>query len=255
MKVLLLGDAFKEQIKAALPIHLKPERFLRIALTALTRTPKLQECTQESFFKCLLDLSAMGLEPDGRRAHLIPYGKECTLIVDYKGIVELVLRSGEIAKVRADVVRENDEFIYDKGEVKIHKIDFRKDRGPIYAIYAEATNKDGVQQAECMSVSDVEAIRSRSKAANAGPWKTDWNEMAKKTTFRRLSKWLPLSAELREKIESDDSVVGAEINVTPSREFAEALKGRPVVSGPDPEDDLSFGEDGKWPEVGQEVQS
>ncbi len=55
-----------------------------------------------------------------------------------------------------------------------------------------------------MSIEDVEKIRSRSRSGNSGPWVTDFDEMAKKTVFRRHSKWLPLSPELRDKIEKDD---------------------------------------------------
>jgi recombinational DNA repair protein RecT len=49
-----------------------------------------------------------------------------------------------------------------------------------------------------MSRAEVEGIRARSKAGAKGPWVTDWSEMAKKTIFRRLSKWLPLSAEIQD---------------------------------------------------------
>jgi hypothetical protein len=38
---------------------------------------------------------------------------------------------------------------------------------------------------------------------------SDWAEMAKKTAFRRLSKWLPLSAEVRDVIDRDDDVIDA----------------------------------------------
>lgn len=204
IKGLLTGEAFKQQLAHALPKHLPPDRFIRIALTALTRTPNLTECTQESLFKCLLDLSAMGLEPDGRRAHLIPYGNACTLIIDYKGIVELVMRSGQVSNIHADVVCEGDAFVYDMGEIKKHEIDFRKPRGNVYAVYAVCTFKDGTKAACVMSRDEIESVRKRSRAGNSGPWQTDWNEMAKKTAFRRLSKWLPLSPEIREIVERED---------------------------------------------------
>lgn len=222
LKALLTGDTMREQFAAALPKHLTPERFCRVALTALTRTPKLAECTQESFFRCLLDLSAFGLEPDGRRAHLIPYGNQCTLILDWKGIAELALRSGLIAKLHADIVCENDEFAYDLGEIKTHKIDFKQPRGAMYAVYALAVTKDGQTFVAVMHKEEVEAIRKRSRAGNSGPWQTDYNEMSKKTAFRRLAKWLPLSAEFRDALDKDDDLV------LPEREAPKAARAEPL---------------------------
>jgi recombination protein RecT len=204
LKALINSEAMRNQFALALPKHLTAERFTRIAITALTRTPKLQECTPESFMRCLLDLSALGIEPDGRRAHLIPYGKECTLILDYKGIAELVMRSGVVSSIHADKVCDNDEFEYDCGEVKLHKINFRKPRGNAYAYYVIITFKDGSKKAEAMPRDEVDGIRKRSKAGNSGPWVTDFDEMGKKTVFRRASKWLPLSPEIRDAFEKDD---------------------------------------------------
>ena len=207
---LLTGDSFKSQIALALPKHLKPERFIRIAITAMTRTPKLKECDQGSFFLALLNLSQLGLEPDGRRAHLIPFNNkkkgivECQLIIDYKGLVELAMRSGLLSYIHADVVCENDLFEFDKGEIKSHKIDFKQPRGEAYAAYAIARFKDGSEKCEVMHLDEVDKIRSRSLAGSSGPWETDYREMAKKTVFRRLSKWLTLSPEFRDALEVDD---------------------------------------------------
>lgn len=206
LKDLLQGEQFKNAVALCMPKHLTPERFVRVALTALMRTPQLQKCSQESLFKCLLDLSALGLEPDGRRAHLIPFGSECTLIIDYKGLVELMMRSGLVANIHADVVCENDEFEYDRGEVTKHRIDFRKDRGPVYAVYCRVTMKDGSTKCEALSRREVEAVRGRSRAKDNGPWVTDWNEMAKKTACRRVSKWVPLSVEFREAVDTEDEL-------------------------------------------------
>jgi recombination protein RecT len=176
----------------------------------MTRTPKLEKCDPYSFFSSLLTLAQFGLEPDGRRAHLIPFENrkrgvvECQLIIDYKGLVELILRSGVVSYVHADVICENDQFDYDRGELKTHKIDFRQPRGPVYAAYSMCRFKDGGEKVEVMTRDEIESIRNRSKAGQNGPWVTDWNEMAKKTVFRRLSKWLPLSPEYRDALDVDD---------------------------------------------------
>jgi hypothetical protein len=55
-----------------------------------------------------------------------------------------------------------------------------------------------------MTSDDVEEIRARSKAANEGPWVTDWGEMAKKTVLRRLLKTEPLSPELQKTIGEEE---------------------------------------------------
>jgi len=210
IRQMIEGDAFKDQIAKALPKHLTPDRFIRIAVTAMMRTPKLADCDQASLFNALLNLSQLGIEPDGRRAHLIPFTNrrrncvECQLIIDYKGLVELIMRSGKVANIHADIICKNDSFEYDKGMVVSHKINFEQPRGDVYAVYSICRFKDGTEKSEVMTKDEVEAIRRRSKAGQSGPWCTDWNEMAKKTVFRRLSKWLPLSPEYRDALEVDD---------------------------------------------------
>jgi recombination protein RecT len=213
LKQTLTSEAMREQFAKALPSHLSPERFIRIALTALTRTPKLADCTQASLMRCLLDLSALGLEPDGRLAHLIPYGKDCTLIIDYKGLVDLARRSG--VTIRAEVVCEHDQFDWVNGVVT-HRVDWRKPRGEVQAVYAEGSMKDGEIQTATMTRDEVDAIRKRSKSGGNGPWVTDWAEMAKKTAVRRLAKMLPLSPEFRDALDKDDDKL-AERDVTPAK--------------------------------------
>ncbi len=226
---ILQSDRAKQEIANALPKHLSAERFTRVALTALTRTPKLKECTQPSFFKCLMDLSSMGLEPDGRRAHLIPFNNrrqgvvECQLIIDFKGLAELVRRNGDVSKIHADVIYSNDEFEYDLGEVNTHKPKFT-DRGEPIGAYALVQFKDGAKQCELMSVEEIEAIRNQSNGKNSDPWVKHWNEMAKKTVFRRLTKWLTLSPEIMDSItKADDHEFKGMRDVTPSAEEVDRL--------------------------------
>lgn len=232
VKGLLESDSFKDAVSKALPKHLTPDRFCRIAINAAMQTPKLMECTQESLFGCLMKLSQYGLEPDGRRAHLIPYENrragtvECQLIIDYKGLAELIYRSGLVSVLHADVVCENDVFDYDMGEIKSHKPNYRQPRGPAYAVYAMCRMKDGSSKAEVMSMDEVDSIRKRSRAGNSGPWQTDYNEMARKTVFRRLSKWLPLSPEIRDAVYGDDDTIDSTaetISVSPASSKSDAI--------------------------------
>jgi recombination protein RecT len=229
LKEFISSPEAKKQFKLALPRHLTPDRFVRIALTAINRTPKLLQCTKESLASCLMDLSQLGLEPDGRKAHLIPYGDKCTLIVDYKGLVDLARRSREIADIHADIVCENDKFTYSfgtNGEL-VHKPAF-KNKGKPIAAYSFVKLKDGSCSYEVMNSDDIEAIRKRSKAKDNGPWKTDWPEMAKKTVFRRHSKWLPVSSERFDLAINKDFDAPIDITVSPDEPA-----GKPEVSMPE----------------------
>lgn len=203
-----------QQVALALPGHMKADRMIRVMLTTLTSTPKLLACSQESLLSCLMRCSQYGLEPDGRHAHLIPFKETCTLIFDYKGLVRLVRNTGEVQHIHCDVVRENDEFdfCYGSGARLVHRPCFGKDRGAVKMAYAFVRGKDGEESFEIMSIGEVDAIMENSQGYQAfkrgdtksNPWDTNPDEMAKKTAFRRLSKWLPLSFELQEAINSDD---------------------------------------------------
>lgn len=231
-KDLVEGEQFKAQLVAALPKHLTPDRFIRVLLTATMKNPLLLQCTQESMFKGILDAAATGVEIDGRRAHLIPYknnNKNCyeaQLIIDYKGIAELIMRSGLVSTIHAEIVCENDVFEENRGQVVKHTIERKKERGAMYAAYALIVMRDGGEKCEVMSKSDIDAIRKRSRAGSSGPWVTDYNEMAKKTVFRRASKWVPLSPEIRSVVEADDAI---DIDATvPERPSLTSLLGSAV---------------------------
>lgn len=214
LKSLINSDTIKKQFALALPEHMKADRFVRIATTAMTRTPKLMQCTPASMMKCLLDCSAMGIEPDNRRAYLIPYGTEATLIVSYMGLIELIRRSGDVTSIRAETVCENDFFTWENGQVE-HKIDWRKPRGAMQAVYAEAIMKSGEKQTAVMTKEEVENIRKKSKASGSAPWAEHFDEMAKKTAVRRLSKMMPLSSEIMEHVSKDDDQFSGMRNITP----------------------------------------
>lgn len=217
IKERLQSPDFALEVSKVLPKHLTPERMVKTALMALTRTPKLATADQYTFFLCLMQCSALGLEPDGRKAHLIPFENrkrgvtEVQLIIDYKGLVELVMRSGQVSNIHADVVCENDVFEFDRGLVTKHSYKLGQPRGEPIGVYAMARFKDGSEKAEVMGWHEVMRIRDRSQGwmafkngyAKSSPWETDEGEMAKKTGFRRLSKWIPMSVEVMDALAAD----------------------------------------------------
>ena len=121
MSIKDLIKAMEPEIKKALPAVITPERFTRMALSALNTTPKLSECTQMSFLAALMNAAQLGLEPNTPlgQAYLIPYnnkGKlECQFQIGYKGMIDLAYRNPQMQIISAQTVYENDEFEYELG--------------------------------------------------------------------------------------------------------------------------------------------
>lgn len=252
LRELLEGSDFRLQLTKALPKTMSPERFVRITLTSTMRNPKLLNTTRDTFFRCLLELSAMGLEPDGRQAHLIPRKNkhtnviECTIVLDYKGIKELLYRHGDIVDEHSDVVGDLDEFSYEFGTNKhLRHIPHTEDRGKIYCAYSFISLPKGGNTFDVMSTAEIEAIRKRSSQPDGDPWTRDWAEMAKKTVFKRLSKSLPLSPRTRDALEIDNSYEIAEPAAPPVRAVvgggrkSRDLPPGPEDTGPEPGDELA----------------
>jgi len=184
----ITSPEISDKIAQALPKHLTKDRFMRVALMAFNKNPKLLQCTRESLFQSFVTCSSVGLEPDGRLVHLIPYKDQCTVIIDYKGIAVLVKRNGDVANIHADVVCAGDEFDYCFGTTSFLKHKPALNRGEPLAAYSYVKNKDGSESFEVLSIDEINKVRdnsqgyrySKSQKRDDNPWDKDYNEMAKK---------------------------------------------------------------------------
>ena len=209
-------NAMSGEIAKALPQVMTPERFTRIALSAVSNTPKLGSCTPQSFLGAMMNAAQLGLEPNTPlgQAYLIPFENrkkgitECQFQIGYKGLIDLAYRSGEVKMIDAQTVYENDEFEYELGmdPVLKHK-PARTNRGnPIY-FYATFKLTNGGQGFQVMSIEDVQDhAKKYSKTYNNGPWQTNFEEMAKKTVLKKLLKYAPLKTEFVKQVTSDETI-------------------------------------------------
>lgn len=205
-----LIKAMEPEIKKALPSVITPERFTRMVFTALSSTPKLQQCTPQSFLGAMMQAAQLGLEPNTPvgQAYLIPYGNVCQFQLGYKGLLDLAYRSGEIKDIQAHEVHENDEFEYELGlDPKLKHIPAMSNRGPVTMYYAVWHTKTGGYGFEVMSKEDVlEFAKRKSKSFKNGPWQTDFDEMAKKTVLKKALKYAPIATEFVKSIATDETV-------------------------------------------------
>lgn len=226
-----LVEASKGAIASRLPKHLTADRIIKVALTAVNKNPDLLKCTRESLILSIMQAAELGLEPGGAlgEGYLIPYNnrvktdggdtwvKQCQFIPGYRGLIALARRSGQIVSIEAHVVHEKDSFDCTLGlEPKLEHTPAWEDAdpGPLKFVYAVAKLKDGGVQFDVMSRAAIEGIRQRSKSKDSGPWKTDYEEMARKTVIRRLFKYLPVSVELAQALELQANSESGEFTAT-----------------------------------------
>lgn len=218
-----LFDDMKPAIAQAIPKHMTPERLLRIATTAIKTNPKLKVCTAESLLASVMQCAQLGLEPGVLgHAYLIPYNnkkkdnngkeywvQEAQFQIGYKGLLDLVRRTGEISSIAAHAVHKNDTFDFEYGlsEKLRHIPKMDGDRGEVYLYYAYAKFKDGGYSFLVMGKNDIERHRDLySKTAKFGPWVDQFDEMAKKTVIKALVKYMPISIELQNKVAMDETI-------------------------------------------------
>jgi recombination protein RecT len=199
--------AFLPEIQRALPKHLTGERMARIALTAFRRTPKLAQCDPRSVFAAVIQAAQLGLEPDTMgRAYLIPYGSECQFVPGWKGLVELVNRSGQ-GTCWTGAVYEGDEVDYALGDSPYikHK---QGDAGEVLThVYAVGRTKGAEWPIiEIWSIAKVLKHRDRYNKVGKRHYSFENEEMyARKVVLLQVLKYMPASAELVAAIELSDA--------------------------------------------------
>lgn len=209
-------DTRESSFKAALPAHIPVERFMRVVMTATQRNPDLVAADRVSLFNSALLAAQDGLLPDGREGALVIYntkkGNEWVKSVQWMpmiaGILKKCRNSGELSSMEAHAVHANDKFSYRIGidEQPVHEPDWFGDRGAVVGVYAVAKLKDGTRVSEIMGKTEIEKVRNVSRSKDKGPWVDWWEEMARKTVLRRLSKRLPISSDLDDLIRRDDAL-------------------------------------------------
>lgn len=210
-------QSMEGEIAKALPSVITPERFTRMALTAISSNAQLAASTPKSFLGAMMNAAQLGLEPNTPlgQAYLIPFKNnkagtiETQFQIGYKGLIDLAHRSGEFKTIYAKEVFENDDFSYEFGlEPKLtHKPAITGDRGKVTHYYAVFTLVNGGFGFDIMSVADVKKhAQTYSQAYNRGPWQTNFNEMAKKTVLKKVLKYAPIKTDFARQVGQDSTI-------------------------------------------------
>jgi recombination protein RecT len=201
----------------------------------VAKTPDLAKVPAAQLIAELINCSRLGLEPNVEGGRwLLPFKRkvdgrevfELVPVTDYRGLIDIARRSGEVLAIHADVVREKDkwEFWIDAGGATLVHLHHRRsegERGEILGAYAIVKLKNGEVQATFVTLAEISSARSRSRGADSkfSPWVNDFEAMAKKTAIRRLYNLLPKTpdiSEAREVLAEEDRTVEMEVTEAPA---------------------------------------
>lgn len=194
-------DKLKPQLALALPKHMNADRMARLALTAFSTTPALQQCTPQSIAGCIMTAAQLGLEPGiGGQGYLIPYKNTCTFVPGWKGLVDLVARSGR-ATVWTGVVFEGDDFDYQLGDAPFCRHKPGDNEGKFTHVYAIGRVKDAQMPViEVWTRAKVEKhLKQFNKVGDrhyAKASESNFEMYARKVALLQVLKYMPSSIEL-----------------------------------------------------------
>lgn len=260
-----LMTQFRGGLQKRLPQVMTVDRLIGLSVGAMRRNPRLQDCTMGSVINSVIQSGMLGLEPNTPLGHayLIPYKRECTFQVGYRGLMNLAMRGGQVRKFDPQVVYEGDEFEieYGSNEHMVHRPRFSSQEWlGAYSLCKLATGEMSwlyLPKATILGIRDNHSQSYRQDLENKtrySPWTTAEDEMAMKTAVKRHCKRLELNVDLARAAELDDqgesgkqdSILEAEFedlayeakvadgNLAGSREKAEEVEARTASSDPPP---------------------
>lgn len=199
----------KPQIALALPKHMSSDRMARLALNVFSNNPDMQRCDFKSIANSLMTAGALGLEPGVNGAgYLIPYKGTCTFVPGWKGLVDLVSRSGR-ATVWTGAVFEGDVFDYALGDRPFvhHKPGDETDPDKLTHVYAIGrVNGSEFPVIEVWSMRKVWAHRDAINKQGGKHYSYRNPEMyARKVPLLQVLKYMPCSIEVANAIAVSDA--------------------------------------------------
>jgi len=232
----------KDRLFEGAPRHISPNRMMTTALMAIRENPDLLDCSIDSLFAAVRQAAFYGWEIGGpvSQAYMVPFRnskkgtREVTLIPGYRGLIDLARRSGEVLQIDCESVHQCDRFKVLKGDNAgiYHEPsdDPKRKESPITHVYVIVHMRGGAKQRSVWSAAEIDYHKEQysqgwKKAESSGkkdsPWHTHWETMSFKTIMVALVKrgLIPISGEIRESIDRDESVSGM---TTPALEISPA---------------------------------
>lgn len=210
LKNSLNAESVQEQFKNALADS--APLFVASVIDIYSSDKSLQECEPGAVIAEALKAATLKL-PINRNlgfAHLIAFkvkGKPTPqMIIGYKGLIQMAMRTSEYRYLNADVVYEGELRGFDKLTGQIY-LDGEKTSDEIVGYFAYLELLNGFSKGVYWTKKQVEdhgKKHSRAFSSSFSPWQTDFDSMAIKTVLRNLiTKWGIMSVEMLGAVDRD----------------------------------------------------
>lgn len=201
------------------------EQESQFAIQALQSNDFLAKAAENNLARlqnAIINVAAVGisLNPALKHAYLVPRspakGQPAQVFLDisYQGLLHIAMTSGAIEWGQAKLVYEKDSYEnvgIDKPPV--HKQNTFGDKGKVIGVYCTVKTPSGDYLTEEMDLEAIQKVANTSKAAN-GPWRSWWEEMARKTVVKRASKYWPRA----DRVSSAANILNEHEGLAPERQ-------------------------------------
>lgn len=209
MNALLGGSAIKKMV--ADTCGKSAGQFTASVLDLYTSEKLLHKCAPHQVFMECMKAASLNLPINKQLgfAYIVPYGSTATMIIGYKGLIQLAMRTGQYKYINADVVYEG-EF---EGEDRLSgRVELNGERtsDKVVGFFAYFKLINGYEKTLYWSLDKLKSHArkfSKSYQQNANIWREHFEEMAVKTVLRNLlTKWAPMTIEMASIIQGDELV-------------------------------------------------
>lgn len=231
LKTMLGNDSIKSRFKEIL--GQKAPGFISSILSVANGNTMLQNAEPQSVLNAAVIAATLDLpiNPNLGYAAIVPYNDRkkgmcvAQLQLQYKGLVELCLRSGQFASLIDEVVYEGQLVRKNKftGEYVFDEEAKTSDKVIGYMAYFRLVN--GFEKTFYMTLEEVERhakTYSQTYKSGYGVWKDNFDVMARKTVLKLLlSKYAPKSIQMQQALIFDQAVVKNDLTTAETIEDAE----------------------------------
>jgi len=186
-------------------------QFITSVLQIVTNNNLLAKADAASIYNCAATAAVLDLPLNNSlgKAWIVPYGNKAQFQIGYKGLIELAQRTGQYLRINVVEVYEN-QFKSWNALTEVLDADMNiVGTGKVVGYCAYFKMINGFEKYDYWSIEKVTAHGKRfSKSFNSGPWKDDFDKMAKKSVMKNtLSTWGMMSVEMQTAMVVDQAII------------------------------------------------